>query len=190
MIHSLKSCCLAGGLAFLALAPGCVTAEPLQSGRDSKLPDPGHDQEYSVDFPKPGRGVARYIRLAIGEDLSKTCGLMRTYFDFDSSTLSPQDKATLRVVAECLERPELIGVQLAVVGRADSRGNAAYNADLGLRRAESVKKLLVGAGIKADRFRVSSRGDEGAAGDEDGISSFGYDRRVDVVLVGVVHAPL
>jgi OOP family OmpA-OmpF porin len=190
MIQSMKSFCLAGGLALFALTAGCATTEPLQSGRGPALPDPGADQEYSVDFPDPGHGVARYIGLQIGEDLSKSCGLMRTYFNFDSATLSPQDKATLHAVAECLERPELHDTELAIVGRADSRGGAAYNADLGLRRAESIKKLLVGAGIKAERIRISSRGNVGATGDDKGMYSYGYDRRVDVVLVGVVRTPL
>jgi OOP family OmpA-OmpF porin len=85
----------------------------------------------------------------------------------------------------------LDGVDLSIVGRADSRGRSAYNADLGLRRAEAVKELLVGAGVSESRIAISSLGAGGAVGgdrDQDAYSH-GYDRRVDVVLLGVVHAP-
>jgi OmpA-OmpF porin, OOP family len=196
MTFSMKSLSLATGLALFALsalATGCASMEPEQSARGPKMPDPGADKEYQVNFPDPGSGAARYIGVTIDEDLSKSCGLMRTYFAFDSAKLTGQDQATLRSVAECLDRPELKGSQLSIVGRADSRGNTAHNADLGRRRAESVKKLLVSAGIAESRIGIASRGSTGAVGTDepDELSySYGYDRRVDVVLVGVSHTPL
>jgi peptidoglycan-associated lipoprotein len=173
------------------LAAGCGAAPPTQSSAGPTLPRPQRNEEYQVRFPDPGHGVARYIRLTLSEELSKSCGLMRTYFELDSDTLSPQDKATLHAVAECLNRPELQGSDLSIVGRADARGSSAYNADLGLRRAEAVKKLLVDAGVNEGRIVASSAGDAGAVGgdkDKDAYSH-GYDRRVDVLLLGVVHAP-
>lgn len=190
MRHFITSFFIVSNLALLALLAGCAATEPSQSGAGAKLPNAGGDGEYSVDFPDPGHGVARYIRLTLSEDLSRSCGLMQTYFDFDSDKLSPQDEATLRTVAACLEKPELRDTKLAIVGRTDSRGSADYNTELGQRRAESVKKLLVSAGIQADRIGISSRGDAEAAGSDTGKSSHGYDRRVDVVLVGVVRTPL
>lgn len=190
MSLAIKSLCLAAG--FLALT-GCGGAtEPSQSARGPKLPDPGADREYEVKFPDPGHGVARYIGIEIDPDLSKNCGLIRTYFAFDSDKLSDQDKATLRSVAECLDKPDLANMKLSIVGRADSRGGNEYNADLGLRRAESVKKLLLDSGIAENRISIGSRGAKGAVGKDEPASapsSYGYDRRVDVVLMGVVHAP-
>lgn len=180
------------GLALLALAAGCSTADPGQSARGPRMPDPGADKEYQVDFPEQGSGSARYIRMTIAEDLSKNCGLMRTYFAFDSDKLSLQDQETLRNVAECLDRPELKDSKLSIVGRADARGKNGYNEALGLRRAESVKKLLISAGVAENRIGIASRGATGAVGTDEpkDAYSYGYDRRVDVVLVGVFHTPL
>jgi len=185
----MKSLMIASGLALLVLASGCGGAEPAQSARGPVLPDPGDDQEYAVQFPDPGRGAARYIRITIAEDLFKSCGLVRAHFEFDSAALLPQDTATLRSVAECLERPELAEAQLEIVGRADSRGNRAYNLELGRKRAEEVKRLLVRAGISEDRIQLKSLGADMAVGDDKGMYSYGYDRRVDVVLSGIVRAP-
>ncbi len=193
MTFSMKSLLLAAGLALLALAAGCASMEPRQSARGPQMPDPGADQEYQVNFPEQGSGPARYIGITIDEDLSKSCGLMRTYFAFDSAKLSGEDQATLRNVAKCLERPELKSTHLSIVGRADSRGNPGYNADLGRRRAESVKKLLISAGVAESRIGIASGGATSAVGTDkpdERSYSYGYDRRVDVVLVGVSRTPL
>ena len=187
-----KSLFLAAGFGLLAFTTACGSAnDPTQSARGPKLPDPGADKEYEVNFPDPGRGIARYIGITIDPDLSANCGLMRTYFAFDSAKLSPADKAALHSVAECLEQPKLEHLKLSIVGRADARGGNNYNSDLGRRRAESVKKLLIDAGIAESRISIASRGAKGAVGGDAPTEpySHGYDRRVDVVLVGVVQAP-
>jgi outer membrane protein OmpA-like peptidoglycan-associated protein len=161
--------------------------EPTQSRLLANLPDPGPDQEYQVIFPEESPGATRYIHLTLGEDIAAQCGLVRTHFEFDSADPLPQDQMVLKSLAECLDRPRYAGVQLALVGRADRRGRADYNAGLALRRAVRVKGLLVAAGMASARISTASRGDQGAVGD-DVQYSFGYDRRVDAV-VGAVHAP-
>lgn len=191
MNFSIKSLSIAACIGSLALA-GCAATEPGRSARGPSLPNPGADQEYQVTFPDPGHGSARYIGIMIDEDLSKSCGLMRTHFAFDSATLSSRDQETLRSVVECLGRPEIKDLQLSIVGHADSRGNDSHNADLSRRRAESVKNLLIGAGIAPNRISVAAPGEAGAVGSDEPSDrySHGYDRRVDVILVGVRHTPL
>ncbi len=170
------------------LVAGCVgPIPPTQSGLGTKLPDPGPDLEYQVEFPDPGHGVARYVRLTLGEDMARACGLSRTHFELDSAEPLPQDRALLKSLAECLDQPKFEGVKISLQGRADSRGSTGYNAALGLRRAVRVKRLLVDAGVTASRISTASKGDIGAVGD-DVRYSYGYDRRVDAI-VHVTHAP-
>ncbi len=119
----------------------------------------------------------------------RDCGLVQTHFEFDSAEPLPQDKLVLRSLAECLDRPKYQGVTLSLMGRADVRGTSAYNDGLALRRAVRVKELLIVAGMKAERISTDSRGAHGAVGGEDLAFSYGYDRRVDASLVGLVHAP-
>lgn len=177
---------LSQGFALAALLASCAT--PTQSSRTTPLPDPGPDQEYQVHFPDPGHGVARYIGLTLGEELAKDCGLSQTHFQLDSAEPLTQDRLALETLARCLNRPQLVAHRLSLVGRTDDRGSSAHNEALGLRRAERVKELLVKAGVAADRIRTSTRGERDAVGD--GTSySHGYDRRVDAVLLGVIHAP-
>jgi OmpA-OmpF porin, OOP family len=178
------------GLALLGtLVAACAAPlPPTQSSLGPKLADPGPTERYHVTFPDEGRGVARYIHLTLGDDLAKGCGLVQTHFEFDSAEPLPQDQLVLKALAACLEGPGYGSLQLALVGRADRRGTADYNEGLALRRAERVKKLLVDAGMAADRISTASRGDRGAVGGDDMQYSYGYDRRVDAV-VDLVHAP-
>jgi outer membrane protein OmpA-like peptidoglycan-associated protein len=187
-MHSMKSLLLvAGGLVLGALTTGCATPlPPTQSAAGPRMPDSGPTHQYHVKFPDEDGGAARYIHLTLGEDLAADCGLVRTHFEFDSAEPLAQDELALQGLAQCLDRPKYSGVQLSLVGRADRRGASDYNQGLALRRALRVKKLLVDAGMTADRISTASRGDSGAG---DGVEySYGYDRRVDAV-VAVVHAP-
>ncbi len=188
-MNAIKLSLVTSGFALLSLLAGCATPmAPTQAARDPKLPDPGPDKEYKVEFPDPGRGAARYIGITIGDDIAQQCGLVQTHFEFDSAEPIPQDKIVLKSLAECLNQPKLSDITLSLVGRADGRGTTAYNNALGLRRANAVKTLLVDAGMAANRIQTGSRGDSGAIGNDIAVS-FGYDRRVDAVEVGVVHAP-
>lgn len=180
-----------GSLALLgALTVACAAPvpPPRQAAVQVKLPEPGPDQEYKVSFPDLGRGPARVIRLSLGEELSKGCGLNKTHFEFNSAEPLPQDKIALKSLSECLEDPSNKDLGLLLVGSADSRGSDTYNQELSQRRAERVKRLLVDAGIFEGRIAIDPQGERGAVGDGR-LYSYGYDRRVDILLYGVSHAP-
>ena len=185
---AISSLFIAAGITVAALSAGCAP-EPAQSARTQPLPDPGTDQEYEVKFPEAGGGSTRYIRLALGDDLSKDCGLLRAHFSFDSADPLPQDKIALKDVSECLNRPALQSADIEIIGRADSRGSSAYNLDLGRKRAEAVKGLLIEAGVAKERIVTSSTGAAEAVGEDKGKYSYGYDRRVDVLISSTAHRP-
>lgn len=72
------------------------------------------------------------------------------------------------------------GKRLALVGRADARGETEYNLYLGQKRAGAVRQYLVERGLQEARVDATSRGEFDATGhDED---SWAEDRRVDVGL--------
>ena len=188
MKSAIRSLFIPAGISLAALIGGCIP-EPAQSTRGPALPDPGLDQEYQVKFPEAGGGATRYIHLAIGADLSEDCGLLRAHFSFDSADPLPQDKIALRDVSDCLNRPELRSADIEIIGRADSRGTSAYNVELGRKRAEAVRSLLVKAGVAEERFVISSVGKADAVGDDKGMYAYGYDRRVDVLIRSTTHRP-
>lgn len=174
--------------AGLALS-GCI--EPTQSGKDAKLPDPGADKQYTVTWPEMGRGEDRYIRLTIGDDIAADCNMVKPHFEFDSAETRPQDVDSLQSLASCLNAEKNRDLSIRLIGRADPRGNVEYNRALGERRAEHIKQLLIRHGVTADRIATTTRGESESVGSDEPKAdySFGYDRRVDIKLVGAVHAP-
>jgi outer membrane protein OmpA-like peptidoglycan-associated protein len=78
------------------------------------------------------------------------------HFDFDRATIKARDTAVLRAVADRLRQtPDAL---VLVSGYCDPRGDAEYNAELGLRRAEAVRDWLVQQGIDTHRIDIESWG--------------------------------
>jgi hypothetical protein len=180
-----------GSVPFLALLVSACAASvaPTQSAKGPTMPDPGADGTYTVTFPQPGPGAERFIHLTIGKDLAQDCGLVATQFEFDSSEPLLHERVELKFLSLCLAEPSRKDLTLQLVGRTDSQGSSKYNQELGMRRAERVKQILVKAGLSADRIHIDSSGESGALSDNDERYSRGYDRRVDVQVIGTVYAP-
>ena len=78
------------------------------------------------------------------------------HFNLDSSVLLPAGKRALnRKVAWLAAHPE---ATVIVEGHCDARGSAAYNVNLGERRAQAVRAYLIGQGIAPHRIQVVSWG--------------------------------
>ncbi|AUX44827.1 hypothetical protein SOCE26_062960 [Sorangium cellulosum] len=180
---------LSVGALALSLLCACASAPPPEPARaEARLPNPGPDGVYKVEWPDLREGEVRYIGLTLGADIADVCRLPKTNFAFDSAEPLPQEHLELRAVVDCLLSSNLSNARIELVGRADPRGTEAYNQQLAQRRAERVKAILVKEGLPADRIATRSTGAAEAVGAQP-MYSYGYDRRVDVVLLGVVHAP-
>jgi outer membrane protein OmpA-like peptidoglycan-associated protein len=184
----MRSLSIAGTLLLGTVATACAARPPLQSEKIQSLPEPGVSQEYRVEFPDLGRGRARYIVLTLGDDMAEDCGHVNAHFAFDAVEPLPQDHVRIRDMVDCFNQPSNKNHDVLLVGRADARGASEYNQALGQRRAERVKQILVDAGVDAARIHTASSGESAAVGDERRYSH-GYDRRVDVGLLGMTHAP-
>jgi len=103
------------------------------------------------------------------------------HFDFDEADLGMADKQLLEKVALCVTSGPLAGRSLALVGRADPRGEVEYNLALGARRADNVVKYLESLGVPSKRLQETSRGELDATGFDE--SSWARDRRVDILLL-------
>jgi peptidoglycan-associated lipoprotein len=79
------------------------------------------------------------------------------YFTFESDTLTDESS---RKVSEVLEAVKRLAVpEVVVVGHTDTMGDAKANIALGLKRAVSVRNVLVAAGIAPEMIEVGSHGE-------------------------------
>jgi peptidoglycan-associated lipoprotein len=83
----------------------------------------------------------------------------RVLFNYDSYELTPDAKVILDREIDWLKKcPQQYSFTLE--GHADNRGTREYNLGLGERRATTVKKYMVAAGIDSQRIQTISYGKE------------------------------
>lgn len=173
-----------GPALLLSSALGC--SHPKQAP-PPELPAANAHGQYSPDWPDLGYDEDRFITFELGDSF-ETCRRVSPKFPFDSAHTRAQDRLQLRAFASCMNDPAMNDRAILLVGRADERGATDYNRELGMKRAERIKQLLIDNGLSASRIQVKSAGESGAEG-QNPDSSYGYDRRVDVIVSGGVHAP-
>ena len=89
-------------------------------------------------------GVANYA--GIGDEQGIWCGAANPLwvsFEFDSDALSAPGKKQARALGEALADSAFRDSKFSIVGHTDRHGSDAYNINLSLRRAESVKRFLL-----------------------------------------------
>ena len=102
------------------------------------------------------------------------------HFAFDSALLSEQAQQILISKADYLRTHSEVIV--TVEGHCDERGTDAYNIALGERRAESVKNFLVDMGIRTNRLKTVSYGEERPIALGQNESSWTKNRRAQLVV--------
>jgi len=84
--------------------------------------------------------------------------LEKIYFDFDKSTIRPDQMKNAEGNAKwMLDHADM---KVLIEGHCDERGTVEYNLGLGSRRANAVRDLLVKRGVNAENISVMSKGKE------------------------------
>lgn len=105
--------------------------------------------------------------------------LEKVYFDFDSYSLSSEDRTSLQKNTEIIKN---ISDVIQIEGNCDERGSAEYNLALGDKRAKAAMKYLVTMGIPAKRLSVISYGEERPAIQGHDETAFSKNRRDEFVI--------
>jgi outer membrane protein OmpA-like peptidoglycan-associated protein len=147
---------ISGGFLLLAILyvwpPVKAFAQSAGSNSGSKQPDAQspHKKDLKAEREKT---IEQKIRELSQFDL---------LFEPESSVLTIRDQEILLRDSNIMDKYPEVGVVL--VGAADERGSATYNAKLGLIRAQAAKDFLIDEGIDADRIVVVSFGKKSVPG--------------------------
>lgn len=79
------------------------------------------------------------------------------YFQWDTDRLTPESEAQLPDIID--ELKIYPAAELSIIGHTDRVGTARWNAGLSLRRAETIKTLLMKIGLRHDLIEVESHGE-------------------------------
>lgn len=105
------------------------------------------------------------------------------FFDTDKAALKPEGKAQLD---DLLGKLKSVNWDVLVaVGHTDSRGSAAWNNDLSLRRAEAVKAYLLSKGLSQQQVKTDGKGSAMPVADNSTAAGRAKNRRVEIEVVGV-----
>lgn len=100
-------------------------------------------------------------------------------FDTGKDTLKPESDAVLAEIVTLLSGNP--GLKVSIDGHTDNVGNAKANLALSKKRAESVKKFLVGKGVAAARLFAEGYGDSKPVGPNTTEEGRAQNRRVELV---------
>src|SRR5690606_3170464 len=102
------------------------------------------------------------------------------FFDFDKTELKPESQSSTKRLSNFLK--ENPGLKIVITGHTDNVGNAAYNQNLSLQRAMSVKDFLETMGIAAERLEVSGMGDQQPLRPNNSEENKALNRRIEIIL--------
>ncbi len=152
-------------LAAMTAVAGCA---------NKKNQIPGNAQQLGVGANGAGApGSTQEFTTSVGD---------RVFFTTDSSTLTPEARATLDKQAQWLAKYGTY--QITIEGHADERGTREYNLALGARRAAATRDYLSARGVTRGRMRTISFGKERPVAVCDNISCWSQNRRAVTVLTG------
>lgn len=102
------------------------------------------------------------------------------YFVTEKDELTPESKLTMQQMKTELTRRAF--PEISVIGHTDSMGSVAFNDALSLKRAESMRQILVAAGVPLNLIQSSGRGSrEMLVKTEDGVPE-PRNRRVEISI--------
>jgi len=157
----------------VSIAPGVGTVDKAAS----RQVFPGNTTTYTLTAKGPGGSVQQTASVTVTSPPppppppAKTTrspldiisqDLKDVYFDYDSSNIREDARATLSRNSEVLKGlfNEHQNITVVIEGHADERGSAEYNLGLADRRATTTKEFLVQLGVPANRLNTVSFGKE------------------------------
>ena len=108
-----------------------------------------------------------------GASIQVTGGVVNFYFATGSADIAPGAAEALALVIQGVES----GRQARISGFHDTTGDRAINEELAKKRAETVRDVLVGLGVPADKVRLEKPAEMTGTGNN------AQARRVEVQLV-------
>lgn len=110
------------------------------------------EKNYATKESAQGASSDQVIRDLINK------GYITTYFDFDKT--KPTNVSTEGIDFMLVYLRNNPSATIDIIGHADEIGDSKYNDNLAKKRAESVKAILVKAGIDASRMNTISSGED------------------------------
>lgn len=117
----------------------------------------------------------------VGEGIKLTLNENSVNFDLNKSSLTSTAKANLdKLVGVFKDYPD---TNIIIYGHTDSTGDEAYNMNLSVDRAQSVKSYLSSRGLSSSRFEIVGMGESQPMDTNETASGRANNRRVEFAIL-------
>jgi len=141
------------------------------------------EHRYAVAYDFPAREVVVQVQPARNP---KTMTFSQAaLFDFAKWDLKPEGKEQMKQYREQARAELSRADKVKVTGHTDNVGSAAYNKELSLKRAQTVRAYLVSLGVDPGKFEVNGEGKDKPVADNSTKEGQAKNRRVEVEVTGV-----
>ncbi|MEW5738886.1 MAG: OmpA family protein [Myxococcota bacterium] len=103
-------------------------------------------------------------------------------FELNSAELLPRNATLLDALARMMKESSQLK-RVEVQGHTDDTGDAAFNLQLSVQRAESVRQALIARGVPAERLSVKGLGETEPVAKNDTPEGRARNRRVELKLL-------
>ena len=118
----------------------------------------------------------------VPREVKKFTGVIEgIYFDTDQDVIKPSSLPTLQNAAKVMQ--EFPDMKVEISGHTDADGDRGYNIDLSRRRAEAVRKFLIGAGVAEGRITTRGAGPDEPIADNATADGKAKNRRIEFALI-------
>lgn len=118
----------------------------------------------------------------VPEEFADLAGILEgILFDTDKDVIKKESKPILDRAVEVLKKYPQVRIEIS--GHTDSAGGYEHNMDLSQRRAESVRKYLIDAGIDAGRIETRGAGPNEPIATNDTKEGRAQNRRIEVKIL-------
>jgi len=118
----------------------------------------------------------------VREDLLKMTLASEASFDFNKSNIKPAFHPSLDKLATVMNKYNRS--EITIIGHTDSVGSNAYNQNLSVERARSVKDYLLSRGVTPSRITVVGRGESEPRDTNSTEAGRQLNRRVEILVKG------
>ena len=135
---------------------------------------------FSFPAMAPAQTATAYSKDAMEQALAtkQHYDLYGIHFDFDKAVIQPDSNALLDDITTTLKHfPKW---RLRITGHTDSTGDAAYNEELSMNRANAIKQALVDRGIDGARLETLGTGEQQPVASNDTPEGQALNRRVEL----------
>jgi len=141
----------------------------------------------SLPIQEKQTDVVTLSQAAPRQDVRVVIDARKIFFKTDSSKIRPEMKQALSEISKYLAEANTNWENIEISGHADTRGPEHYNVALSQRRANSVKKALITAGIDENRVRLEAFGYSKPVDSANTPSAWKKNRRVELTFKNVLN---